>query len=109
LELWIRKLKPGGKLYLYLPHESMMLWRRGGPWVGLGHKWRPTHEVLIPFLEHHGMRPIEFNSSRDSYWSFHIVASRGALPPPGGGDVRRSASSAPTANQNGTVTLSTPR
>jgi SAM-dependent methyltransferase len=76
VDLWIRKLKPGGVLFLYLPHESMMLWRRGGPWVGLGHKWVPTHDVLGPYLERHGMSLIDFNAGRDAYWSFHVVARR---------------------------------
>ena len=34
LALWVGKLKPGGILFLYLPHESMKLWRPGEAWVG---------------------------------------------------------------------------
>lgn len=82
LGLWIRKLKPGGILFLYLPHESMKMWHRRGPWVGLGHKWRPRHEVLVPFLDAQEMEVIELNRERDEYWSFHIVARRRSEPPP---------------------------
>ncbi len=77
LRLWIRKLKPGGVLFLYLPHESMTLWRPGGPWVGGAHKWSPTWQTLIPFLEEAGMDILEYNPDRDDYWSFHIAARKG--------------------------------
>lgn len=78
LTLWISKLKEGGILFLYLPHESMELWNPGGPWVGYNHKWSPTHEVLLPFLRKQGMEIIEHNSGKDEYWSFHIVCKRTA-------------------------------
>jgi SAM-dependent methyltransferase len=109
LSLWIRKLRPGGVLFLYLPHESMKMWQPCGPWVGLGHKWRPRHEVLVPFLAASGLTIVEFNPARDTYWSFHIVARRVASGGDADADERRSASKAPMPNQNGTVTLSTPR
>lgn len=76
LALWIRKLKIGGILFLYLPHESMELWNPMGPWVGNAHKWTPKHEILLRFLSEHGIDIIEYNSSRDKYWSFHIVGKR---------------------------------
>lgn len=76
LRLWIRKLKPGGTLFLYLPHESMKLWRRGGPWVGLRHEWVPTWQVLLPFLSKNGVEIIDYGAGRDSYWSFHLIGKR---------------------------------
>ena len=76
LRLWIRKLKPGGRLFLYLPHESMKLWRRAGPWVGLRHEWIPSWEVLVPFLNRHGVEVVELDRGKDSYWSFFIAGSR---------------------------------
>jgi SAM-dependent methyltransferase len=76
LRLWVRKLKPGGRLFLYLPHEDMKLWAPGSPWVADGHKWQPTLAVLKPFLESLGLRVIEFNAGRDQYWGFHIVAQK---------------------------------
>lgn len=76
LRLWIRKLRPGGTLFLYLPHESMRLWRRAGPWVGLRHEWIPTWEVLVPFLERNGIEVTEVDKSRDRYWSFYILGKR---------------------------------
>ncbi|MCC6699522.1 MAG: methyltransferase domain-containing protein [Candidatus Hydrogenedentes bacterium] len=76
LRLWIGKLRPGGVLFLYLPHESMLLWRPGGAWVGGTHKWSPTWQILLPFLQGEGMEVLEHNPGCDEYWSFHIAARR---------------------------------
>jgi SAM-dependent methyltransferase len=76
LKLWTSKLKPGGILFLYLPHPSMKLWNRAGPWVGGHHKWVPTYQVIAGFLENNGMEVIEYNPDKDEYWSFHIVAKK---------------------------------
>lgn len=76
LKLWIGKLKPGGILFLYLPHESMKLWHPGAPWVSDGHKWIPTHQVLNKFLSGERLEIIDYNPQTDKYWSFHIVARK---------------------------------
>jgi SAM-dependent methyltransferase len=76
LDLWIQKLKPGGVLFLYLPHESMLLWRPGGPWVGGAHKWSPTRDAITPHLASRGLDIIEASPGRDAYWSFHICARK---------------------------------
>ena len=76
LILWISKLKENGILFLYLPHKSMKLWNPMEPWVGDDHKWIPTHKIIASFLIQHGMEIIEYNSDRDEYWSFHIVAKK---------------------------------
>lgn len=76
LRLWIRKLNPDGHLFLYLPHESMKLWRRAGPWVGLRHEWIPTWQVLLPFLRENGIEVLEYESGKDAYWSFHVAGRR---------------------------------
>lgn len=76
LRLWITKLRPGGILFLYLPHESMKLWNPCGPWVFDLHKWKPTAGVLVSFLSQNGMEVVEVNEGRDDYWSFHLIARR---------------------------------
>lgn len=76
LKLWVSKIKPGGVLFLYLPHESMLLWQPRGPWVGGAHKWSPSHGVVTQFLTEHGMEIVESNSGRDGYWSFHVCARK---------------------------------
>ncbi len=74
LRLWISKLKQGGTLFIYAPHESMQLWQNGSPWVGDAHKWSPTWQVLTEFLEANGVKVVEVNKERDEYYSFHVVA-----------------------------------
>jgi SAM-dependent methyltransferase len=76
LALWIQKIKVGGILFLYLPHESMKMWRPGGPWVRDHHVWIPTAQQLIPFLENCGMSILDHNPGRDHAWSFHLVAKK---------------------------------
>ncbi len=76
LRLWITKLRPGGILFLYLPHESMKLWNPCGPWVFDLHKWKPAAGVLVPFLRNNGMEVAEVNEGRDDYWSFHLIGRR---------------------------------
>lgn len=78
LVLWSSKIKYGGILFLYLPHESMKLWNPGAPWVGYAHKWQPRYEILVPFLKGIYLEIIEFNPLKDDYWSFHIVAQKPA-------------------------------
>ena len=75
LLLWIQKLKPEGILFLYVPHESMRLWRPGEIF-GMAHVWSPTWQVLAPFLERAGMEILEYEKNKDRYWSFHIVAKK---------------------------------
>lgn len=74
LALWIRKIKAGGILFLYLPHASMKMWQPGGPWVRDNHVWAPTAGKLIPILERNGMKILDYNPDKDHAWSFHIVA-----------------------------------
>lgn len=75
LKLWIGKLKPGGILFLYLPHESMIVWRPGEVF-GLQHVWSPTWRILNPFIESCNMQIIDYEKGRDHYWSFYIVAKK---------------------------------
>jgi len=76
LSLWIRKLKVGGILFLYLPHKSMKMWRPGGPWARHHHVWIPTVEKINSFLTQNGMEIVDYNPDRDEAWSFHIVAKK---------------------------------
>jgi len=76
LRLWTAKLKYGGILFLYLPHESMYLWHPGQPWVGDTHKWIPNHKIVNTILESCSMEIIDYNPGKDEYWSFHIVAKK---------------------------------
>lgn len=76
LALWVSKLKPGGIMFLYLPHESMLLWRPGAPWVMDAHRWIPTAEAVIALLESNGLEITERGPEKDAYWSFYIAARK---------------------------------
>ena len=76
INLWTQKIKLGGILFLYLPHESMKLWNPGGLWVGNLHKWKPSTRILLPYLSSCGFNIVEYNPYRDKYWSFHIVGRK---------------------------------
>jgi len=70
LDEWISKLKIGGILFLYLPHEE-------GPWRNCKkHKWIPRAFDIVLVLEHLRCRAIHFTDKPDSYCSFYIVAKR---------------------------------
>ena len=76
LRLWMSRLKPGGVLFLYLPHPEQELWHPGAPWVGWGHKWIPEPGPIKDFLIEQGMRIKEISTKPDRYWSFHIVGEK---------------------------------
>ena len=78
LRLRIKKIKPGGTLFLYLPHESMIMWRPGEVF-GLQHVWSPTWQVLNPFIESRSMKISDFERGHDNFWSFYIVAQKNSI------------------------------
>jgi|WetSurMetagenome_2_1015567.scaffolds.fasta_scaffold01426_27 SAM-dependent methyltransferase len=76
LQLWKTKLKPGGILFLYLPHPDMKLWNPGSPWVRAAHKWKPTYEILAGWFYKLGFKIISGSPARDDFYSFHIVGRK---------------------------------
>ena len=76
VDLWIKKINYNGILFLYLPHESMKLWSPGGPWVEDEHKWVPSYKVINKYLKSKNLEIIDYNKSRDEYYSFHIIAKK---------------------------------
>ena len=73
---WIRKLKPGGIVFLYLPHPECEIWHPGSPFVGNGHKWVPTPEVVSEALRALGCEIVERNDGPDAMMSFYICARK---------------------------------
>jgi hypothetical protein len=78
LVLWHRVIRPGGVMFLYLPHPRAEVWHaHTGSWVKDNHVWNPEPVELVIFLkEVLGMHIIEYTSRRDPLWSFHIVARK---------------------------------
>lgn len=69
LEHWRSRLKPGGVLFLYLPHPDMPYWRPQTCRKHL-HSWRPEDMAQI-------VRDLGFvnvlHSERDLAWSFAVI------------------------------------
>jgi len=70
LREWIRVLKKGGILFLYLPHESMVQWHPNSPWVGSDHRWIPVWQRVSDFLVHNGMVILAADPGPDRNFSF---------------------------------------
>ena len=69
LEYWITKLRPGGTLFLYLPHPDMEYWLPQNNRKHL-HSWYPADMEKI-FVDI-GLKDV-LCSQRDMYWSFTVV------------------------------------
>jgi hypothetical protein len=46
LQAFVSKIKPGGVLFVYLPHPSCGLWRMENPFMKDHHKWVPEPDVV---------------------------------------------------------------
>jgi len=77
LRLWTSKLKPGGVLFLYLPHPDMEDWHPGGPFVGDQHKWIPDPSTICDWLETElRLERVKVEEKADAYWSFAATGYR---------------------------------
>ena len=83
LRAWIAKLKPGGRLFLYLPHPTCGIWRPGSPFVGDGHKWAPTPEGVKASLNRLGGRLLASDDGPDAMQSFFVCTEFAGNPVPG--------------------------
>lgn len=73
IEYWKIHLKPGGVLFLYLPHPDMEYWLPQNCRKHL-HSWQP--EEIVKILEDLGFKNI-LHSERDLNWSFCVVGYAG--------------------------------
>ena len=70
LQEWCAKIKLGGNLFLYLPHEE-------SPWRdSRAHKWTPKPTPIIKILESMGFSITTCTSTPDNYCSFYLVAKK---------------------------------
>jgi len=78
LDAWIERLKPGGVLFLYLPHPDCGLWEPGSPMVGPYHVWRPTPAGMRDALRARGLDPVAEDDGPDAMQSFFACARKRA-------------------------------
>ena len=69
LEHWAARLKPGGVLFLYLPHPDMTYWLPQHNRKHL-HTWRPA--AMAQLLRDLGLVDV-LHGERDLNWSFAVV------------------------------------
>src|SRR5690606_29260652 len=72
LEHWKSKLKPGGVLFLYLPHPDMRYWLPQNCRKHL-HTWKP--EEMAQILRDLGFANV-IHSERDIAWGFTVIGFR---------------------------------
>ena len=73
---WVKKLKTGGIILLYLPHPDCAIWHPGSPFVGNGHKWIPTPEVIKQTLRELGCEIVTFDDGPAAMQSFYVCGRR---------------------------------
>lgn len=73
LEHWRDRLRPGGCLFIYLPHPDQKYWRPSRCRKHL-HSWKP--EEMAQIVRDLGFRDV-IHSERDMAWSFCVVGFRG--------------------------------
>lgn len=74
LREWVSKIKPGGIIFLYLPHPDCGIWRPGSPMVGDGHVWAPAPEVIKRALADLSCQTVAYDDGPDMMHSFYICA-----------------------------------
>jgi len=78
LREWVSKLKRGGIVFLYLPHPECGIWEIGSPFVGTGHKWTPTPQIIKSSLAQLGCSVAAFDDGPDAMFSFWVCARKQA-------------------------------
>jgi SAM-dependent methyltransferase len=82
LDSWISKVKPGGILFLYLPHPSCKLWHMSNPLMASMHKWVPTPGVIERDLRTRGLEVVDKDEGPDHFYSFYVCARKPDLSMP---------------------------
>jgi SAM-dependent methyltransferase len=71
---WISKIRPGGTLFIYLPHPDCWLWRKENPFMAQYHEWVPTPSVVKEAIERHGCRIVDHDDGPDVMYGFYVAA-----------------------------------
>lgn len=73
---WVKKLKADGTIFLYLPHPDCAIWHPGSPFVGNGHKWIPTPEIIKQALQELKCKITYFDDGPDAMQSFYVCGQK---------------------------------
>ena len=76
LSVWVGRLRPGGIIFLYLPHPDCEIWHPGSPIVGSGHKWIPTPHVVKEALSKLVGEIVDFDDGPDAMQSFYVCGRK---------------------------------
>ncbi len=73
---WIKKLRSNGTIFLYLPHPDCAIWHPNSPFVGDGHKWIPTQEIIKQTLREFECDIVYFDDGPDAMQSFSVCGRK---------------------------------
>ncbi|HTY09643.1 MAG TPA: methyltransferase domain-containing protein [Bacteroidota bacterium] len=76
LDVWVSKIRPGGIIFLYLPHPSCKLWHKSNPFMAEVHKWVPDPDTVARALEARGLSTVARDDGPDHFYSFFVCAQR---------------------------------
>jgi len=74
LAAFIKKIKPGGIIFIYLPHPECGLWRMDNPFMTQHHEWVPEPGVVKAAVKDLGLEILEHDDGPDAMMSFFICA-----------------------------------
>lgn len=76
LTRWTELVRPGGTIFLYLPHPGCKMWEPGSAFVGDDHVWAPSPSVVKEALEERGVQIRAFDDGPDHYMSFYVCGRK---------------------------------
>ena len=76
LDEWIRKIKPDGILFIYLPHPDCAIWNPGSPFVKNAHKWKPEPEIIKKAMQELKCEIISYDDGPDGMQSFYVCGRK---------------------------------
>lgn len=75
---WTSKLKPGGILFLYLPHPDCGLWRMDNPFMAAHHQWVPDPPTVKAALQQLNLQIVDSDDGPDEMMGFFVCAQNRA-------------------------------
>lgn len=80
LDQWSDLVRPGGTIFLYLPHPESKIWAPGSAFVGDAHVWAPSPSIVKEALGERGFEIRAFDDGPDHYMSFYVCGKKADSP-----------------------------